>query len=156
MIKLTLPAVLAFLKRTYQAELQEEKQQIVFMLKIDDKEIPVFANVLHETILQMIAYLPYELKPDGLGEIARFLHLINKQLDVPGFGLDENVNMVFYRFVIPSLNPEIEDKLVEAHLSTISVACRSFMSSIEALVNGNVSSIDQALRASQLGKQVLH
>ena len=156
MVKLTLQAVLAYLKRQHKTELQEEKQQIVCMLKIDDNEIPLFVNVLHESILQMIVYLPYELKPDGLGEIARFLHLINKQLDVPGFGLDENVNMVFYRAVVPCLNPEIDEKLIEAYLSTVIVACRSFMGSIAALANGNVSSMEQALRASHVGKQILH
>jgi hypothetical protein len=155
MVKLTLPAVLAYLKRQYQAELQEDKQQIVFILKMGDKEVPVFVNVLHETILQMIAYLPYELKLDGMGEIARLLHLINKQLDVPGFGLDENINMVFYRAVIPCLEPEIDEKLIEAYLSTITVACRSFTGSIEALASGDVSSMEQALRASELGKQIL-
>jgi hypothetical protein len=131
-IPLKLDDVLSHLKKEHKVELQEEHKQISFTLTIKEKEVPVFVGILHESLLQIIAYLPYELQEKAFGEVARFLHIINKELDMPGFGMDENGKLVFYRLVIPCLEPEINPEMIDAHLRTVNVACQTILEGIDA------------------------
>lgn len=147
MIPLKLNDVLSHLKKERKAELQEEHKQISFTITIKDKEVPVFVGVLHESLLQIIAYLPYELQEKAFGEVARFLHIINKELDMPGFGMDEGGKLVFYRLVIPCLKPEIDPELIDAHLRTVNVACQTILEGIEAAADEK-SPLAKAARVS--------
>ncbi len=134
MLKLTLSELLHHLKKSYKdAELQDENKQIAIMLKIKDKEVPFFVGILHEALVQMIAYLPYEMKTEAAGDIGRFLHHLNKELDLPGFGMDEEAGLLFYRAVIPCLKPEVEEELIEAYCKTLERAVESVLEGIDAV-----------------------
>ncbi|MBS0622957.1 MAG: YbjN domain-containing protein, partial [Verrucomicrobia bacterium] len=131
MLKLDLGDLHTHLKKNYDAELQKENKQIAIMLKVSDREVPLFVGILHEALVQMIAYLPYEMKKEASGEVARFLHHLNKELDLPGFGMDENAGLLFYRVVIPCLKPEVDPDLVNAYIDTLKRAVQSVLEGID-------------------------
>lgn len=134
MIKLDLSELYHHLKKEYpKAELQEDNKQIAIMLDVKGKEVPFFTGVLHEALVQMIAYLPYEMKKEAAGDIGRFLHHLNKELDLPGFGMDEEAGLLFYRAVIPCLKPEVDEELLDAYVKTLNRALESVLEGIEAV-----------------------
>jgi len=157
MLELKLPKLLDHLKKDQpDAEIQEEHKQIALMLKLgenDEKNVPLFVGVLHDTVVQMIAYLPYELKKDASAEVGRFLHLLNKQLDVPGFGMDEESGKIFYRVLVPCHKPELEAELLDAYIRTIKTACASILEGIDAAANDK-SAVASAARVHSVASQM--
>ena len=116
-------------------EIEKESKQIYFKLDIQDKEVPVFFKVMEKaSLLQLIAYPPTQIKEEMFAEIARFLHILNKELDIPGFGMDENSKLIFYRLVLPSLKNELDEGLVRAYVNTIKNALTFFFAGIQAAV----------------------
>jgi len=122
---------------------QKETDQIYIVMNINGHEVPAFFGIRSEGhILQIIAYLPFELFPSTLGESARLLHILNKELDLPGFGMDEKEKLIFYRSVIPCLSQEVDEQILEMTLATMRIACETFMGAISAIISGNVK-VDQ-------------
>ncbi|MGE3954948.1 MAG: YbjN domain-containing protein [Parachlamydiales bacterium] len=153
MIKLTLDNLYTHLKKSYDAKLQDENKQIHIMLKVGEQEVPLFVGVLHEALVQMIAYLPYEMKEGSAGDVARFLHHLNKELDMPGFGMDEKAGLLFYRLVIPCLKPEVDGELVDAHLKTLERALQSVLEGIAAVTDPK-SQVGKAAKVAQMAQKI--
>lgn len=141
-------------KRHPKAQLQTENKQISTMLDVTGKEVPLFVGVLHDALVQMIAYLPYEMKEEAFGDIARFLHHLNKELDMPGFGMDESSGgLLFYRVVIPCLKPEVDEELFDAYLDTLQRACQSVLEGIDAVSKPD-SAVGKAAKVAQAAKSI--
>jgi hypothetical protein len=140
-IDFSLHALLAYLKANQlQPELQKETGQTFIMYEIQNFEVPVFFLLHSESkLLQLVAYLPYHLPEKTLGETARLLHILNKELDMPGFGLDENEKLMFYRAVLPCLDGKIETRLFNMYLGTARIACETFMHAIGVIVSGSAT-----------------
>jgi hypothetical protein len=119
-------------------EVHKETEQLHITYKLQkNEELHVFFH-LHtpSKLLQIVAYLPYQLPEKTLGETARLLHFLNKEMDVPGFGLDEKQHLIFYRVVLPCLDDKIETRLFNLSLGAARVACDSFMRTIVLIVSG--------------------
>lgn len=126
--------------------LQKENEQIFILLQIAKREVPVFFGIRsNNALLQMIAYLPYELPEKTTAQVARLFHILNKELDMPGFGIDETQKLMFYRAVVPCLNGELNQTLFEHYLSTSKRACETFMDAI-AMIAGGMATVDDALK----------
>src|SRR5436853_6718427 len=116
MIDITPEALLQFMrKHKYESDIQADTQQVYTIFKINQKEYPLFLRVFDEGhLLQLLVFIPSHLEPneqfslgkqattpqtthslkdekqkDITADSARLLHLLNKELDVPGFGMDE-------------------------------------------------------------------
>jgi hypothetical protein len=140
-MKLTQNALIQWLQgQNLQPTHQAQSDQIFIVMKIASHEVPVFlAMRSKETLLQLIAYIPYDLPAKSVPEISRLLHLINREVDMPGFGLDEQQKLMFYRLVIPSVDGEIEEKTLTLYLNTITVALETFMAAIAIVASGNAT-----------------
>lgn len=146
MIKLTLNDLLAYLNaKKLDPTFQPQYGQIFINLTIDEHEIPVFFGIRSEMLLQTIAYLPYEIQPKTLGEIARLLHVLNKELDLPGFGMDEKERLMFFRTVIPTIDAQVEEKMIDMCIGITRLACETFMKAIALVLSGamTVDSINE-------------
>jgi hypothetical protein len=120
-------------KEGQKPEVEKESKQQYFTMKIVEKEVPVFFRIMGESsVLQMIAYPPTQIQEETFGEIARFLHILNKELDIPGFGMDEKTKLIFYRVVLPCLDEKIDERLISAYIKTIQNALTYFFAGIEA------------------------
>ncbi len=175
MINVTIDSLLQFMRTNkYEAEIQQDTQQIYTIFKIDQKEYPLFLRVFDEGhLLQLLVFIPSHLEsteqfvlgkkrdesetsllPQSekqksvIADLARLLHLFNKELDMPGFGMDEMAGVVFYRLMIPTPNINIESDLLLAFFKTIEHICQMFSKPIEAISSGQMT-LDQVLAKAQ-------
>lgn len=143
----------------FDANIQDETEQVYTILKINQKEYPLFLRVFDQGhLLQLLAFIPCYLKPSQqetdpsqkqlLGDLARLLHLLNKELDMPGFGMDEMAGVVFYRLMLPTPVKKVEGDLLLAFMRTIEHVCKIFSPPIEALSAGQMT-LDQILEKAQ-------
>ncbi len=116
---------------------QEETEQVYILLKIKEIDVPVFFGIRTESsLLQLIAYLPYQLHEEKFGEVARMLHLLNKQLDMPGFGMDEKQKLMYFRCIVPCPGDQVDENLLGMYIGTLRLACDTFMHAIGAIASG--------------------
>lgn len=170
MITMNLESILAFLnKNQYQADIQADTQQAYTVFKIEQKEFPLFVRIFDEGhLLQLLVFIPSLLEPNKnfsieevnahaaaepskqntLGDMARLLHLLNKELDVPGFGMDEMAGVVFYRLMLPTPKKKIEEDLLLAYVKTAEHVCKMFSTPIEAVSSGKMT-LDEILEKAQ-------
>lgn len=133
----------------YSPTVQQETSQLLIILKADKREYPLFLRILGDKrLLQGIAFLPPKVSRKTLPEVARLLHLFNKEIDLPGFGIDEISLVTFYRFVIPSMEKKIDPETLLYYLNEAKSACSSFSTSVETIASG-AKTVDQLLRAAE-------
>lgn len=159
MINMTPDTILAFMKQNkYEAELQKDTNQVYTIFKVQQKEYPLFLRVFDEGhLLQLLVFIPSHLTPNekkggevkaGVADLARLLHLLNKELDVPGFGMDEMAGVVFYRVMLPTPKKKVDPDLLLAFLKTVEHVCKMFSTPIEAVSSGQMT-LDQILAKAQ-------
>lgn len=150
MINMTPEALLDYLRQhNYEADIQAETHQVYSALKINNKDYPLFLRVFDEGhLLQLLAFIPTELREETVPDMARLLHILNKELDVPGFGMDENSQVVFYRLMLPTPKKKIDGDLLLAFLQTIEQVCTLFSTPIEAIGFGQMT-LNEILEKAQ-------
>jgi hypothetical protein len=140
MIPLTLEALMQHLQKNhYDPKIQKETGQIYFIMKQDAAELPVFIRIYeNRNLLQILAFI-CNVKAEMLNDMARLLHLFNKELDMPGFGLDEAMPMTFYRLMIPVSNQAIDPFFFNEYLKSVELATKLFLHPIVAVASGTLS-----------------
>lgn len=151
MIKLTAQEVFSYLKQVgYNPEIQKDSGQILINMSIKNQNIPLFIGLLGENnLLQMLSYLPYKLQSEHLDKIARLLHVFNRKIDLPGFGMDEEYKFLFYRAVFPLITQEASREMLNFYILAIRVTLESFMEGIGAVLSGELS-FQEALNKLQI------
>ncbi|MCC5833029.1 MAG: YbjN domain-containing protein [Chlamydiales bacterium] len=136
-----------FLKKIgFEPIFQEATNQVYILMKIKEVDLPLFFGIsLESSLLQIVGYLPYQLHAPAFGETARMLHLLNKQLDMPGFGMDENEKLMFYRSVIPCPEDKVDENLLGMYIGTLRFACDTFMYAIGSIAAGKIK-VDDFLK----------
>ena len=160
-------------KNHYESDIQVDTQQVYTIFKINEKEYPLFLRVFDEGhLLQLLVFIPCHLESNEqylpekkyskessnepkseqqknvIADLSRLLHLLNKELDVPGFGMDEMAGVVFYRLMLPTPKKKIESDLLLAFLKTVEHVCQMFANPIEAVSSGQMT-LDQILAKAQ-------
>ncbi|MBT3393794.1 MAG: hypothetical protein HN411_01620 [Waddliaceae bacterium] len=151
MINATIPEILAVLKKDgYNAQVQEETGQIYFIITVEKRDIAVFLRTLNDgKLVQLIAFMPYEVQEKLFGSVGRLLHYINKEIDMPGFGMDETTHLVFYRNVIPTTHKKLDEMLFYNYLKTLERVCNEFLPAIEPLALG-ATTYDEVLAKAKV------
>lgn len=105
----------------------------------NEQEMPLFFVIRNEgNVLQLVSYFPYQLPSNQVASTARLLHLLNRDLDIPGFGMDEEQGLIFYRLVIPCFNQQVDPLLLRTYIDTIKIVCDSFIHAIGLISSGNM------------------
>lgn len=113
---------------------QEENKQIFSTLAINGFDYPMFIRKLQGGhLMQIITFIPCTLEEGSANDVGRLLHMINKELDMPGFCCDEESKTVFYRLVIPCLNQKVEEDLFHAYMNTTKQVCTMFGTIVQAI-----------------------
>lgn len=138
MIKVDQDSLLQFLKsKSFDAKLQAETKQIYTLLSVQGRDFPLFIRIFEPSdLLQLLVFMPCQIKHGTHADLARLLHLINKELDIPGFGMDENAEVVFYRCMLPVPGKKIDEKLLETYLKSIQLICESISPPVIAVASG--------------------
>jgi len=150
MIKVNKDNLLKFLKeKDLDPKFQEETNQVYFVFKEDEREFPLFLRTFDNgDLLQLIAFFPIQLDQKVVPDTARLLHLLNKELDIPGFGLDEIGGVAFFRCMLNMDGGSIEESMIEKYVQTIRNACKTFGKTIEAVVVEAVT-VDDLIKKAQ-------
>lgn len=154
MIPANLNSILEFMRNNqFEVDIQQETQQIFTIIKMNQREYPLFIRLFEESQhVQLLVFIPSPLKPEMVSDMGRFLHLLNKELDLPGFGMDEIAGVVFYRLMIPALKKKIDEELFLAYLKTIKNVCQLFAPPIEAVSQGHTT-LDEIIQKVQESEQ---
>jgi hypothetical protein len=153
MLDLNLESILKFVKNSaYDAEIQKETTQIYCSLKVSNREYPLFIRIFEESeLLQLIVFFPTNIKENVVNDLGRFLHHINKELDIPGFGMDESSMIAFYRVMLPAFGKKVDENVLKAYLKSVILICENFGQAIMAVANG-VTSYSSILKQIQQAK----
>lgn len=150
MIPLKTSKLLEYLQmKGFEAALQTETNQIIIVFKIGSKEYPLFIRIFEgDELLQLLAFIPCTMKPEMVADTSRLLHLLNKELDIPGFGMDETTPVIFYRCMLPIKNEEVDETVLDAYLSSIQIICKSFTPVIASVAFG-AATFEEVLKKSR-------
>lgn len=130
-------------KLNWNPQVQRDTNQVYVTFFHEKREFPIFVRQIHDgELLQLLAFIPITFKESMEADLSRFLHMVNKELDMPGFCIDETTKTIFYRLIIPTFKKELNEEVLEAYLNTIQVVCKSFNTIIEALAVGAMSFIE--------------
>ncbi|NGX58655.1 MAG: hypothetical protein K940chlam3_01563 [Chlamydiae bacterium] len=133
----------------FNAELQSETGQVYFIFKEKEQEFPLFFRFFESgELLQMIAFFPIQMNSEVISDVSRLLHLLNKELDIPGFGLDEIGGVTFFRIMLDLKDNQIDETLLEKYINTARLACKTFGTTIEAVVVG-ATTVDEMIKKAQ-------
>lgn len=125
------------IKEQFPVQIQKETEQLVMVFKIENRDFPLFIRIFPGgDLLQLIAFIPCNLKPTAAGDVARLLHLLNKELDIPGFGMDEGANLIFYRAMIPGHEKQIQGQTLKRYVHSIEQILKNFASLIAMIAFG--------------------
>lgn len=149
MIQLTLSNLVdALQKKGIDAKIQEESNQVYFIFKDGQREFPLFMRIYDKgELFQMLAFVS-NFKTETVNDVARLLHLFNKELDVPGFGMDETIRYTFYRSMIPIQNNTLDPFILDAYINTIQTACKMFAQAIDAVGQG-VATFEEVIKKAK-------
>lgn len=130
-------------KRKLQVELQKETNQLCVTLGLGNREYPLFIRIFDGGILlQLLAFLPCNTKATTRLETSRLLHILNKEMDLPGFGMDESNDVIFYRLMLPVKDKQLDESIFDAMLNAIETATATFTPVIAAVAFGSVACDD--------------
>lgn len=146
MVPATLPDLLQCMRQHgYETEVQQDSKQLFTILKISKQEHPLFLRIFESSqLLQLLVFIPTKLSAATTAEAARLLHLLNKEVDMPGFGMDEMAHVIFYRLMLPLYEKQIDEEFFITYLKTAQNICELFTLSIEAVANGHAT-LDEIL-----------
>jgi hypothetical protein len=151
MIPLDLNKIQEYLnKQGVQSEIQKETNQLCVLFKIAEREYPLFFRIYEGgELLQLLAFLPCNTKPETQADTARLLHMLNKEIDLPGFGMDETQDVVFYRLMVPVKDKKLDPALLNSYVNATQVVCQSFATAIAAIAYGGIAFEDLLKRIKE-------
>lgn len=134
------------------SKIQSETNQVYAILSIDNREFPLFARIYQgRNLLQLIAFFPTQPLQKTIPDLARMLHVFNKELDIPGFGIDELSRIVYFRCMIPTPKAKLDPNVFDSFYGSIVSACKTFAQSVDAVGSGAISFEDLLKKAQEKG-----
>jgi hypothetical protein len=112
------------LSQGQKVELQKETQQLFIKHLFNGKEFPLFFRLYKGAKqLQLLVFFPIQFVSSRNPHMARFLHKLNKEIDLPGFGMDEEVGLVFHRTMLILKEGKIDPYQIDIYLDAIKPLC---------------------------------
>ncbi len=150
MIPLNIESIKKFLLSVkLDAQFQKETNQIFIISKIQNQDVPLFIRVMEGgDLLQLLYFLPLNIDPKNNADLSRLLHLVNKELDIPGFGMDETAGVLFYRVMLPSTQKKIDGAMLESFVRSMLSVIETFLPVIGAVSQGLVG-FDEVLEKAK-------
>jgi hypothetical protein len=138
-----------FTAKSYQVQDDPNNEQIIINFKLHEQEFPMFVRMANEgELVQLLCFMPFEAKKTALSDLARLLHFINKEVDIPGFGMDEEQGITFFRCLLPVLDGEISDKILEGYIKSIEMATETFAPAIATVAQGAMT-FEEVIKKTQ-------
>jgi hypothetical protein len=127
-------------KEGWTVQQHPESEQVSILLKLENIEFPTFFRIVSEgPVIQTVTFLPVSCDSETVADVSRLLHLINKEIDFPGFGLDETTSTIIYRTAFLYLDGDLDERILQLSLRGISTACTNFTPVISSLTEGRIT-----------------
>lgn len=137
----------------YETHLQKETNQIYVVFKLYNQEFPLFFRIYDtEDLLQLLVFFPLQVRKERFDPLCRMLHLLNKEIDIPGFGFDESLGLVFHRIMIPVFDKKLDKRLLKGYLRAIEPICTQFLPAISGTVTSDLS-FEEIVKKSEARKR---
>lgn len=151
MIPCSIESLMKFLNgKKLDPVLQKETNQIYVLFKIDGQDFPLFFRIYEgNDLLQLLIFFPLQVRKERFEVMARLLHLLNKEIDLPGFGIDENVGLVYHRIMIPAANHKLDSHLLASYIDSVPKICKQFFGPIAGTAASDMS-FEEILSKSKL------
>jgi len=102
----------------------------------------------------MFLLLPASVRPEFACELARALLLINSNLPLPGFGMQEAEGRVYFRCIVPcgnrKLDPDVDGEAIVATIWVASYQLDQFGEVIEDVAGGACTAAAATTRVTAL------
>lgn len=156
MVKLTNSDLLKHLEdKQLKPQLQTETGQIVMAFRLNNKDFPIFLRIAEdEDFLQVLSFLPTKIKEGQHSAVGRFLHHVNNQVNLPGFSMDDQQDLVFYRIILPCPGREVNEQMLEKFLGAIFNVSNTFFPIISTLSEGTSQYKDAMKKLRELKPEV--
>lgn len=150
MIPCNMDSLMKFLEaQKLNPTLQPETGQAYVVFKVNAQEFPLFFRIYEgDELLQMLIFFPVQVRKERFDTMGRMLHLLNKEIDLPGFGIDETVGLVYHRIMIPVFNKKIDTHLFTTYIAAIPKICEQFYPALVATATTE-HSFDELLKRSK-------
>lgn len=140
-----------FEEKGFLPELQEERSQLQITIESEKVEFPLFVRITDDAeLIQLLAFFPSNIKQGHEADTARALHLLNKELDIPGFGMDDINALIFYRCMIPCPENQFNVSVLDKFSNAIPLICESFFPLIYSISQGNMKFEDMATQYEKM------
>ena len=141
MVEATIESLLKWMRKEgFNVQIQRETNQIYCSLKLLNGEFPLFVRIFDESeLVQLIVFFPTHIQEKGLNDLSRTLHHLNKEIDLPGFGMDESSKVAFYRLMLPAFNKQIDQQVLKSYLKSVNLICENFGNTVISVANGVTS-----------------
>jgi hypothetical protein len=151
-MKLSNPELIDSLDRFgLKATVQENTNQLLAKFTQNGSDYPTFIRQLNGgNLLQILTFIPCSIDNDAFNDVSRLLHMINKELDMPGFCCDEETKTIFYRIVIPCINSQVDEPLLHAYLNTMEHVCGMFGTIVQAVAIKAMSLEEMMTKAKEM------
>lgn len=154
MIPLSLDSLYDFLStKSFDIKRQPETNQLYTIFNTHEQDVPLFLRIMDEgEFLQLITFIPVTLDRKTVADLGRLLHLLNKEIDIPGFGMEEKAKLIFYRIVLPAIEGEVSGDIVAKYIKSAKVIIETFFPVIAAVVTGGATFADIMKKANGMTK----
>jgi len=118
----------------------EEMRDLTLQVRLFDQILPEGTHrkeLSHPRFLDFFAVLPFSVDEKTFSSSARLVSLINKVILLPGFMLSETDNILYYRYIYPSLSEELSPSNLEMIVCTIIYQLETFSKPFEEVALGN-------------------
>ncbi len=123
-----------------EAKIDPVSNQVFTVFHVNKKEFPLFFRELHDgKLLQILAIFPTNIISEKESDVSRLLHKINRQLDLPGLGMNEEIHTAFYRVVIDMVDKKSKKQALQVYLNTVKAICIMLSDAIEGLASGKLN-----------------
>lgn len=155
MVKLDKDALIAHLdQKQLKPQWQAESNQIVMAFRLGKVDFPIFLRIAgDEDFLQVLSFMPANVKHGTQSALARFLHVLNNQVNLPGFSMDDEQNLIFYRIILPCPGREVSEAMLEKFLGAVFNVSNAFFPLISQLADGSLSYRDALKKLRELKPQ---
>ncbi|MBA2367439.1 MAG: hypothetical protein H0V82_00260 [Candidatus Protochlamydia sp.] len=108
-------------------------------LSVNDELIGITSEKRKYCEIHLIAGLPFQIGESYIADTARFILLLNKGMELPGFELSEVDRLIFFRhaFVVPE--NDLDERILFSLVGMVQVLLEAFSESLEAVAIGKQS-----------------
>lgn len=89
--------------------------------------------------IQFETALPFPLSDLRSPEVGSFLFFLNRQLELPGFEIDEGNSLILYRYVLLTPEAHIQPNLLKGLIGSITLTLDLFSEAIEKVSSGEIT-----------------